>query len=163
MQLSYKCLQDYPPFSFTPKHCSKLPFSLCRKSCNCQEAAEALEIIFHCVSCFYACRLYQTSSSPVQFVCSCHNSHKTFHFCTHNKNKWPYSLQSRCCFSSMIVSRLQGCSSKTWAPKHVSNSKMKLNDFIFYASVKKTFFCLQNSTKNKITRPHIFSLQSSSL
>lgn len=121
-------------FSFTLNHCSKLPFSPCRKSCNCKEAAEALEIIFHCVSCFYACRLYQTSSSSFQFVCICHYSHKTFHFITHNKNKWPYSLQSRCCFSSMIVSGLQG---KTWAPKHLLNPNKNETEWLYFLCICK--------------------------
>lgn len=72
-------------------------------------------------------------------------------------------------YSHVVVSArrsYQGYKAKHGLPSmYQTQTKMKLNDFIFYPFVKKTFlFCLQNITKKKrLLSPHICSLSSSSL
>lgn len=147
-------------FSFTLKHCSKLPFSPENRATVRRQLrlwrlySTACHVFMHAG---FIRHLPRHSSLCVSAII--HAKH--FIFCTHNKNKWPYSLQSRCCFSSTIISGLQG---KTWAPKHVSNSNKNETEWLYFLSICKediSFLPTKHykKKKKKITQPtHLLPL-----
>lgn len=146
-------------FSFTLKHCSKLPFSPENRATVRRQLrlwrlySTACHVFMHAG---FIRHLPRHSSLCVSAIIHA----KDFIFAPIIR------INGHIHYSHVVVSAqrsYQGYKAKHGLPSmYQTQTKMKLNDFIFYPFVKKTFlFCLQNITKKKkkITQPtHLLPL-----